>query len=548
MIEKKLRVILLSGGTTFEAWEAAAIREVLSLPFVDLVLRIEEIPHTDGAKPAYLENRHALWRLHNRRHLQKIKAYQRIDLSSELGNVPVLRCKTEKKGKYSEHFSPGDLNTIRTYQPDIILRFAFNILRGEILTAATYGVWSFHHADVQKIRGGPGAFWEIYQGDVCTGALLQRLTEKLDGGIPLKTGWFPTIAHSYAANLDQLLMGTASWMKQVCIAIRNADTTAPSASPVQTTAPLYTFPTNAQMLRFKWKLFGRKFRFHWRELFRAEQWNIGIVDQPLETVAFGSTLQNVNWLAADAANRYKADPFGVVIEGKEFLLYERYEYSREKGHLETVSDQREHNTLDLSAHLSYPYIIQHSGKTYVVPESYQANEAALYQLDPETIKLQRITKLIDGPAVDSSLIFFENRWWLFCTMEDRGSNHNLFIYFADQLEGPYQPHALNPVKTDIGSARPAGVLFIKNNTLYRPAQDCSTTYGSAVVIQEIVQLTPFTFEEKTVNRLAPKPSWKYDKGLHTISRLGEKTLIDAKRDVFTFTQFFRSLKRKLRLG
>jgi len=44
-----------------------------------------------------------------------------------------------------------------------------------------FGVWSWHHGDEDKYRGGPPAFWEIVNADPVTGALLQRLTERLDG-------------------------------------------------------------------------------------------------------------------------------------------------------------------------------------------------------------------------------------------------------------------------------------------------------------------------------------------------------------------------------
>lgn len=65
------------------------------------------------------------------------------------------------KGKYAQYFSAKDLTLIKTHKPDVILRFAYNIIKGEILTLAKHGVWSFHHADEQVIKGGPAGFWEL---------------------------------------------------------------------------------------------------------------------------------------------------------------------------------------------------------------------------------------------------------------------------------------------------------------------------------------------------------------------------------------------------
>ena len=39
-----------------------------------------------------------------------------------------------------------------------MLRVGFNIIRGEILNVPKYGVWSFHHDDEVKYRGGPAGY------------------------------------------------------------------------------------------------------------------------------------------------------------------------------------------------------------------------------------------------------------------------------------------------------------------------------------------------------------------------------------------------------
>ena len=54
------------------------------------------------------------------------------------------------------------------------------------------------------------------------------------------------------------------------------------------------------------------------------------------------------------------------------------------------------------------------------------------------------------------------------------------------------------------SARPAGPIFAHEGRLYRPAQDCSRTYGGAVVIHRIEALTPEIFREVAVARLDPE--------------------------------------------
>jgi len=62
----------------------------------------------------------------------------------------------------------------------VLLRFGFYILRGEILTAAKHGVWSYHHGDSDEYRGGPSGFWEMYERNPLSGVILQVLTDKVD--------------------------------------------------------------------------------------------------------------------------------------------------------------------------------------------------------------------------------------------------------------------------------------------------------------------------------------------------------------------------------
>ena len=134
------------------------------------------------------------------------------------------------------------------------MRFGFNIIRGDILQTARFGVWSFHHDDEQKYRGGPPCFWEIVDGDPVTGVILQRLIDKLDGGIVLKKGYFPTHFGSYSKSFDRALLGSAGWPAAVCRDIFDGSAAYVDGSPSDTTAPIFHDPTNRQMIRFVGKV------------------------------------------------------------------------------------------------------------------------------------------------------------------------------------------------------------------------------------------------------------------------------------------------------
>lgn len=547
-----LRIAVLCRGHFFDAWEADCLKEVMSLPGVEIVLLIAE-EEDKSPKPSFTQKiknypyRNLSWRIYKRFRL-KTHFFESVSLKQELKDVPLITCKPELKGKFSQHFSSNDIETIRSHRPDIILRFAFNILRGEILTVAKYGVWSYHHADEQVIRGGPVAFWEIYRNIPVTGTILQRLTEKLDAGIILRKGFFPTVFHSHKENLEQLLDGTTSWMKQAILDVQLGNSPALAGKPVVTNAPVFHFPRNYQMIRFRRKLLFRKIKFHFRELFRPEHWNIGIAQQTVADVLSNGKLENIEWLPESPSNEYQADPFGWNENGTLKIVFEKYSYKNQKGVL-AVSDKigNARKLLEAKVHLSYPFVLERNDDEkqnhVIMPESSASNTIFCFDSE-DTLKGKVLLR--DVPAIDATPLFYRNKWWLFCTLEGKLNNTALHVYHAEDFDGPWLPHKNNPVKCDVRSSRPGGTPFMHHGKIYRPAQDCSISYGCAIMLNEIVDLNENTFSEKTIRRISPSPGWKSNKGLHTFSVAGDFILIDAKRYRFNFDNFRHILSRKIK--
>ena len=82
-----------------------------------------------------------------------------MDCSERLRDTPVIRVQPLVKG-FMHRFPPEALKEIRRHEIDVFFRFGFNILRGNVLKAARYGVWNrYHHDDKDFYRGGPALFW-----------------------------------------------------------------------------------------------------------------------------------------------------------------------------------------------------------------------------------------------------------------------------------------------------------------------------------------------------------------------------------------------------
>jgi hypothetical protein len=167
----------------------------------------------------------------------------------------------------------------------------------------------------------------------------------------------------------------------------------------------------------------------------------------------------------------------------------------------------------------------------------------MYEIERFPDRWVKVAALLENIAiVDATLFRHEGIWWLAGSeAAAKGATCELSLWYASVLTGPWRAHRGNPVKIDVRSARPAGTPFHENGVLYRPAQDCSRTYGGRVIINRVVTLTPTEFAEVEAATVAPDPHGRYPAGLHTLSQVGEITLIDGKRVIFSPAEFKRVL-------
>ncbi len=555
----RLKFAVMCNSLVLQKWQADVINMLISgEKAVPVLLIIRQ--HETGPKRGFLKRFLAYpWtKLLFRKYYQyffRPVTFRHESIRPMADGIPQIHCKTLLKGKYSEHFSPEDLKTIRDYQPDFILKFGFGILRGDVLNAAPFGIWSFHHGDEQKYRGIPPAFYEIMLNDYITGSVLQRLTETLDGGIILRKGYFPTINHSWRANLDQAIQLSVRWPLEVCKEILTQHTFPSEQGPRISQAPIFHEPTNFTFVTFLIRLAINKVKFHFTELIYTEKWQTGLVKaRPADLVSEYSYVideETALWLGARGNNRYFADGFALKGEGRLLLVFEDYNYRTRKAVISSSWYTERDSSFTEPApileepwHLSYPLLFRADGQTWCLPESLNHGSIELYRLDQATGKLHHHRTLLkDVSAADPTLVFHQNHWYLFFTPAN-ATNIELHIWHADTLEGIFEPHELNPVKADVSNSRPAGPFFTLDGKLYRPAQDCSHTYGGRVVINEVKLLTDTEFLEMQVTSLRPPVGYT---GLHTISFAGDYLYFDCKKPVFSPASSVWQLKRRLRL-
>ena len=445
------------------------------------------------------------------------------------------------------------LARLRSSDLDFVLSFADAVSPPQIMDATRYGVWRFHFGDWVRYRGGPPGFWEVYDGASVTSALLTRLLPDRDSVLVLRDGHFRTDSLSYTRNREHILARVGRWPAQVCLDIRNGATSRFSANALRGAAQVRCAPGRPELFICSCRIAARKVQVAWRSLFRHDQWNVGLVEQPIAAFLKPQSRAPVKWLPSPKREELRADPFGVLRDGRLTILCEHFSYRDHRGFIVAIESMNAAQATRVTigpvpaVHMSYPLLLPTSERLFCLPEMSEAHEISLYASERFPDRWVKSATLIkDTAIVDATLFQHGEHWWLAGSeVAAFGANCELHLWYAPGIMGPWIAHPGNPVKVDIRSARPAGTPFVHDGVLYRPAQDCAATYGARVMINRVLTLTPQEFREEEAVAVDPDRAGPYASGLHTLSQVGGSTLIDGKRFIFVPAEFRRVLLKKL---
>ena len=236
------------------------------------------------------------------------------------------------------------------------------------------------------------------------------------------------------------------------------------------------------------------------------------------------------------ADRDWADPFILADQGLYYIFIEEKLYATKRGRIVclTVSQRMEIQSyqvvLERPYHLSYPFILKYNGQLYMIPETAQNNQIELYRcirFPDQWIFEKPLIKNIK--AVDSTLVEYEGKWWLFANIIEPGGNSwdTLHLYFSnDPLSNNWIAHPQNPIVKDMHLARPAGAIQKSGQYLIRPSQDCSIRYGYATNFNRITKMTENAYAENRQSIYPPLENGPYI-GVHTWNQANGLVAIDA---------------------
>jgi len=434
-------------------------------------------------------------------------------------------------------FAAAQMHALQTSALDFVLCFGPRQLGLQISTTPKFGVWVFSHGDITKFESPLAGFWELYYDHDVTGAALLALTGADVMGVVLKAGYLRTVRTSFERNADFVLNELAMWPTHVCRDL-SAGLASYSADKPQPKAPAtFGFPTAAQCRSVRARARKNRAKQQFQQRFYLPDWTIGVLDASPADFVGTEAQAGVSEILPYERGRFVADPFVIHRAGKAFVFCELYLYKKNRGVIavsewEAPGVRRLTTVIEEPYHLSYPQVFEHDGSVYCLPESVDQKKVCLYKAIDFPYRWENVhTLLEDFAAVDSTLLQFQNRWWLFCTNLDEGYHSHLYIWSSDDLFGPWKPHPRNPVKIDVRSSGPAGPFFSNKGQLYRPAQDCARVYGGLVRINRVDVLSETDFKETVVGAIRP-PRGRYDRGIHTVASSQGLCMVDVLRDVF----------------
>jgi hypothetical protein len=519
---------LIIDSLTQPAWVRGAISDLRAPGLASIELVVLARPSSSFGPEPDAGARSWVYGLYRRLDERKFKgdcrpdALEPGDLGHLIAGCPVVSVEVAPASEQLE-LSDLELAEIRRADLDVLISFSRMDMGAEIRRIPTRGLWAY------RTGNGPvfDASREVLTGEHVCEALLVRLGEFAVGDVVLDRAWSATDRLSVRRNLNRV-----AWRARPLAARVTAQGTRTSAWPEENARRHSPRPPSSLraglMLGLAWRFGVGKVE----SMMHREQWGLAVtVDASRE----GPRLDGPpSYHVVPPADRFWADPFPIEHAGRSFVFVEELLFDRPKGHISVLEldDQGARGparkVLEEAHHLSYPSVFRWKGDIFMTPESSEARRIDLYKATDFPYGWEKVAVLMDGvAAADPTILRADERWWMFLNLPVPGAPNcdECHLYSADRLEGPWQPHPMNPIRSDVRRARPAGRLFSTGGKLYRPAQDCSVRYGWATVINEVERMTTSEYREREVARI--EPTWRDDiVATHTLNHAGALTVMD----------------------
>lgn len=471
-----------------------------------------------------------------------------VDCTDLLGQLPTDRLAVEHSAGHRRRSATEALAArLRGMELDVVVDLGSGALDDSIAAAARSGVWRCHFGPGPDAGEAHAGLPELVGRQPVTGVSLQRHTGASQRET-LAIATTSTVAGvSWTLNRFEPLWMATDLIIQVLHRLHQHGPDALLFTPADAGkaphVPALPVPTNAATLGFLASALSRKAhrRLQHPSPDLVNEWRLAIRSVPGDAGAI-PVLQEAsgfNWLPSPPGCHW-ADPFIIERNGQAWLFFEEYIYAEDRGVISVAALDDSgrpgpaHRVLDSGSHLSYPYLFEHDGDVYLLPESADRRTTTLYRATNFPHGWEPAAELGEGmQLLDTTMLHHDGRFWIFTTVPGRHrSGYTVLLFHAESLQGPWHAHPASPISRDIRYARGAGRIIRSGDRLIRPVQDGAGGYGRKVHFFEITELTADTFREAHRGTLAPGSLPDAPRGLegiHTYNRSSRFEVIDGVR-------------------
>ncbi len=537
MCTQKLKLGLLLDSFDVPAWIYSVIQRIADENCGEFVLLVLNDTGISSKRISHISTYSIFNSIDEKLFTKEPNPFEFKNIANLLSNVPIIKTHPIHENNVYR-LSESDVKDIRKYKLDILIKFGFECLELETLNASKYGTWFYYHGDDRIMRGGPPGFWEVVENWSETSSALIATGGKFFPNRVLFRSHFITYPLSPARHRSYYFWATTSFLpRQISMLQQLGEEKYCQETEKFNKAPLhaikkYEVPTNFLAAMAFAKIIARLVKEFFQRILYMDQWSL----------LFSLKRDGVNGFSEFAKimppkGKFWADPHVIQFDGKYYIFIEEFSNPQNKGHISVIELDEHGNwktpvkVLEKDYHLSYPFTFEWNNKFYMVPESRGNKTIDLYECADFPYKWNFKQHLMENiSAVDTTLIHYSDKWWLFTAMAEKEAaapNVELFLFYTDDLfNGEWESHPQNPIISDVKSARPAGGIFIKDGKLFRPSQDCSKAYGYGFDLNEIEVLSETEYRERKI--LSVVPDWdKNIRATHTFASQGNLTVIDA---------------------
>lgn len=296
--------------------------------------------------------------------------------------------------------------------------------------------------------------------------------------------------------------------------------------------------------------FGNIFKIIIKKCFIECDWNIAYKNK---------NSQEPNYIALKKkSDRWYADPFIVDDKDKSYIFCELYLKKDELGCIAVCELKNNIITCEPQIiiknkyHMSYPCVFSWKDAWYMIPETSEKETMELYKAINFPYQWKLDTILCENIKLVDSTVFIQNQK-IYIISYNEEKKYNISIFELDMIKKQifhiFDKHIVS------NTGRSAGQIYIKDNNIIRPSQDCQETYGSNVIFNKIVSKDFMKYEEKSIEKLDKKnilinKDEKVQK-IHTINSSSTYSVIDYGQEYFfLFKRLFifrRKIMRKIRV-